>query len=117
VAYSAGPCGAYVVELLKKMGVAEQVAAKAKQPSSGAEVAALVAKGDVDFGFAQVSEFLNIPGLQDLGPLPADIQNFTVYSAGVHTAAPSADAAGALIKHLKAPEAAAAIKKMGMEPG
>ena len=117
VAYSAGPSGAYIVELLKKMGIAEQIAAKVKQPSSGAEVAALLARGEVDLGFAQVSEVLNVPGIVDLGPLPASIQNYTIYAIGVHTAAPAPDAAKALIQHLRASEAAPAIKKMGMEPG
>ena len=115
--YSAGPSGGYVGELLKKMGISEQVASRVKQPSSGAEVAAILARGEADFGFAQVSEFLNVPGLIDLGPLPASIQNFTIYAAGLHAAAPSPDAAKALVKHLKAPAAASAIKKMGMEPG
>lgn len=117
IAYSAGPSGAYIVELLKKMGIAEQIAARVKQPSSGAEVAALLARGEVDFGFAQVSEFLNVPGLVNLGPLPADIQNFTIYAIGLHTAAPAPDAAKELVRHLTAPEAVPAIKKMGMEPG
>ena len=117
IVYSAGPSGAYVVELLKKRGIAEQVASKVKQPSSGAEVAAILARGEADFGFAQASEFLNVPGLIDLGPLPASIQNFTIYAVGLHVAAPSPDAAKALVMHLKAPEAAPAIKKMGMEPG
>jgi molybdate transport system substrate-binding protein len=117
IVYSAGPSGAYIGELVKKMGIAEQVASKVKQPSSGAEAAAILARGDADFGFAQVSEFLNVRGLTDLGPLPASIQNFTIYAVGLHVAAPSPDAAKALVNHLKAPEAAPAIKKMGMEPG
>jgi molybdate transport system substrate-binding protein len=116
VVYSAGPSGAYIAELLKRMGIAEQIASKVKQPSSGAEVAAVLARGDADFGLAQVSEFLNVPGLLDLGPLPASIQNFTIYAIGVHVASPSPDAAKTLIKHLKGPEAAPAIRKMGMEP-
>lgn len=52
-----------------------------------------------------------------LGPLPADIQHTTVFSAGLHTAAPAPDAARALSKFLTAPEAAAVIKRSGMEPG
>jgi molybdate transport system substrate-binding protein len=116
IVYSAGPSGAYIGELLKKMGVAEQVASKVKQPSSGAEAAKILARGEADLGFAQVSEFLDVPGLINLCPLPASIQNFTVYAVGLHVAAPSPDAAKALVKHLKAPEAAPAIKKMGMEP-
>ena len=64
---------------------------------------------EADFGFAQLlSEFSNVPGLIDLGPLPASIQNFTIYAVGQHTAA---------VEHLNAPDAATAIKKMGMEPG
>lgn len=117
VVYSAGPSGAYIGELLKTLGIAEQVAPKVKQPSSGAEVAAILSRGEADLGFAQVSEFLNVPGLIDLGPLPASIQNFTIYAAGLHVAASSPDAAKALVRYLKAPEAAPAIKKMGMEPG
>jgi molybdate transport system substrate-binding protein len=117
VAWSAGPSGAYVGELMKKMGIGDQVATKLKQPSSGAEVAALVARGEVDLAFAQVSEFLDTPGLVNLGPLPAGIQNFTIYAIGVHASAPSAEAAAALVKHLRASEAAPAIRKMGMEPG
>lgn len=117
VAYSAGPSGVRIAELLKKMGIAEQIAGKVRQPASGAEVAALLARGEADFGFAQVSEFLNVPGIDDLGPLPADIQNFTIYAIGLHVAAPAPDAAKDLVRHLRAPEAAPAIKKMGMEPG
>ena len=117
IVYSAGPSWSYIAELLKQMGIAEQVASRVKQPSSGAEVATMLARGEADFGFAQVSEFLNVPGLIDLGPLPASIQNFTVYAVGLHTAAPSPDAAQELIKHLRAPESATAIRKMGMEPG
>lgn len=117
IVFSAGPSGAYIEEMLKKMGVAEQVASKVKRPSSGAEVAEILARGEADFGFAQVSEFLNVAGVIDLGPLPAGIQNFTIYAVGLHVASPSPDAAKALVKHLTAREATPAIKKMGMEPG
>jgi molybdate transport system substrate-binding protein len=117
IVYSAGPSGAYIGELLKQMGIAEKVASRTKQPSSGAEVAAVLARGEADLGFAQVSEFLNVPGLIDLGPLPDIIQNFTIYAVGQHVAAPSPEAAKALVKYLKASEAAPVIRKMGMEPG
>lgn len=117
VAWSAGPSGAYIAELMKTMGIGDQVASKLKQPSSGAEVATLVARGEVDLAFAQVSEFLDAPGLVNLGPLPAGIQNFTIYAVGVHASAPSPEAAAALVKYLRAPDAAPAVRKMGMEPG
>jgi molybdate transport system substrate-binding protein len=117
IVYSAGPSGLYVAELFRKLGIAEQVAAKVKRPSSGAEVAAIIARGEADLGFAQVSEFQGVQGLTDLGPLPASIQNYTIYAIGLHTGAPSSDAARALVNHLKAPHAAPSIRKMGMEPG
>jgi molybdate transport system substrate-binding protein len=77
----------------------------------------LLARGEADLGFQQVSELVHVKGIDYLGPLPADIQNITVYSAGLHTAAPAPDAASALMKFLTAPEAAAVIRKAGMEPG
>lgn len=116
LAYSAGPSGAYIAELFQTMGIAERIASKVRQPSSGAEVAQILARGEVDLAFAQVSEFLDVPGLVDLGPLPASIQNITTYSAGQHAATASPAAATALIRHLTAPEAAAAIRRMGMDP-
>jgi molybdate transport system substrate-binding protein len=60
---------------------------------------------------------LHVKGIDYLGPLPADIQNITVFSAGLHAAAPAPDTAKALVKFLTAPEASPMIKKMGMEPG
>jgi molybdate transport system substrate-binding protein len=115
VAHSAGPSGAYVAQLLKTMGVAEKIASKVKQPSSGAEVASLVARGEVDLGFGQVSEFLNVTGLIDLGPLPESLQNYTIYAIGLHNAATSPDAAKDFVKFLTSPEAAPVIRKMGMQ--
>jgi molybdate transport system substrate-binding protein len=99
------------------MGIADQIKDKVKQPASGVQVAELVARGDPDLGFQQVSELVHAKGIDYLGPLPADIQNITVYSAGLHTAAPAPDAAKALVKFLTAPEAGPIIKKIGMEPG
>ena len=92
VAFSAGPSGEYVERLLKQLGIFDQTAAKTKRPSSGAEVAGLLIKGEVDFGFGQVSEFLNVAGLTDLGPLPAQLQNYTIYSSALLPAAASKDA-------------------------
>lgn len=117
VAYSSGPSGFYLADLFKKMGIADQIKDKVKQPASGVQVGELVARGEADLGFQQVSELLHVKGIDYLGPLPADIQNITVYSAGLHTAAPAPDAAKALVKFLTAPEAGPIIRKIGMEPG
>jgi len=117
IAYSAGPSGAYVSGLLKRWGISDQVAGRIKQPSSGAEVAQILARGEADLAFAQASEFLGVAGIQNLGPVPAAIQNFTVYSAAQHAMSTAPDAAAALLKALKSQESAPAIRKMGMEPG
>jgi len=117
VAYSSGPSGFYLADLFKKMGIADQIKDKVKQPASGVQVGELVARGEADLGFQQVSELLHVKGIDYLGPLPADIQNITVYSAGLHTVAPAPDAAKALVKFLTAPDAGPIIKKIGMEPG
>jgi molybdate transport system substrate-binding protein len=115
VAYSAGPSGAYVVELFRKMGIAEQIQHKVRQPPSGAPVAELLARGDADLGFQQVSELVHEKGIDYLGPLPAQIQNVTVYAAGLHAAAPAADAAKALIRFLASPDTGPSLRKIGME--
>jgi molybdate transport system substrate-binding protein len=64
-----------------------------------------------------VSELLPIKGIDFVGPLPADIQEVTVFAAGLHTAAPAADAAKALLTFLTSPEATPVIRQKGMEPG
>jgi molybdate transport system substrate-binding protein len=117
IAYSTGPSGIYIAELVKKLGIADQVKEKMKQTKSGVPVGEVLARGEADIGFQQVSELLHVKGIQYLGPLPPDIQTITVYSAGLHNAAAAPDAAKSLVKFLLSPEAAPAIRKMGMEPG
>jgi molybdate transport system substrate-binding protein len=117
VAYSSGPSGFYLADLFKKMGIADQIKDKVRQTPSGVQVGELVARGEADLGFQQVSELLHLKGIHYLGPLPADIQHITVFSAGLHTAATAPDAAKQLVKFLTAPEAGAIIRKTGMEPG
>lgn len=117
VAYSSGPSGFYIAELLKKMGIAEQIKDKVKQTPSGVQVGEVVARGDADLGFQQISELLHVNGIHYLGPLPPDIQHLTIWSTGIHSTAPSPDAAKALVKYLSGPDAGASIRKAGMEPG
>ena len=116
VAYSTGPSGFYIADLFKKMGITDQIQDKVRQPASGAPLGELVARGEADLGFEQISNLLQVKGIDYLGPLPPEIQNITIYSAGVHAQAPAPDAARALVKFLTAPEAGPIIKKIGMEP-
>ncbi len=116
VGYSTGPSGNYLVGLFERLGIAAEVKAKTKL-IQGEPVGDVVARGDAEIGFQQIPEILPVKGIQYLGPLPAEIQYTTVFSAGVHSAAKQPEAARAWVKFLKTPEAAALYKKHGMEPG
>ncbi len=117
VAYSAGPSGFYIAELFQRMGIADQIRDKVRITPSGVQVGEVIASGGADLGFQQVSELAHLPGIQYLGPLPPEIQHFTVFAAALHARAPAPDAAEALTRFLTSPEAAAAIRRSGMEPG
>jgi molybdate transport system substrate-binding protein len=110
-----GSSGIYVGRLLERLGIAAAVNAKAKLIHGGA-VADHIADGEAEIGIHQISEILPVKGVVLVGPLPADIQNFTVYAAGVATAANDSVAASALVKFLAGPHAGPIIKAKGMEP-
>jgi molybdate transport system substrate-binding protein len=116
IAISSGASGRYLEQLFQKLGVADQIKHKIKQPPSGAQIGDMLARGEVDLGFQQVTELMHAKGFQYLGPLPAEVQNYTVWSAGVHSSAPQADAARAFSRALVAPESASAIRKYGLDP-
>jgi molybdate transport system substrate-binding protein len=80
-------------------------------------VGPFIAKGEADFGFQQESELMHVPGIDYIGPLPAELQNVTIFSAGVHTRAPHPEVARALVTFLTTPEAAAVMRKHGLQPG
>jgi molybdate transport system substrate-binding protein len=117
ISYSTGASGIYLVELFAKMGIADAAKAKLVQPPSGASVGALLARGEVDLGFQQASELAHMRGIQYLGTLPPEIQHVTAYGISLHSTAPSAASAQKLLELLTAPDAAAVIRKHGMEPG
>lgn len=116
IVISSGTSGRYLADLFARLGVAEQIKAKVKQTPSGALVGDLLAAGEAELGFQQVSELINVNGIQYLGPIPAEIQSYTVYSAAIHSQSTQADLARSLVKALRQPEAAAAAKKSGLEP-
>jgi len=115
VVYSTGPSGIYLAGLFQRMGIAEQVKTKLKQVQ-GEPAGAVVARGEAELGFQQVSELLPVPGIDLVGPLPPDVQQITTFSAGLHVGAKEPDAAKALVKFLTAPAAAPLIRDKGMEP-
>ena len=116
IGYSSGPSGVYLVELFQKWGIAEELKPKSTQTPPGTAVGPLVASGQVEIGFQQMSELLPTAGIDILGPLPAEIQTITTFSGGVHAAAKEADAARAWLAFLTAPQSAAVLRKHGMDP-
>jgi len=110
-----GSSGIYVAGLLDKLGIAAEVKPKAKLIPGGA-VAEHVARGEAELGIHQISEILPVKGVTLVGPLPADIQNYTVYAAALGAQAKESDAAKALLKALSGPAAAGVLKSKGMEP-
>jgi molybdate transport system substrate-binding protein len=117
IGYSTGPSGVYVAGLFQRMGIADEMKPKAKQPPSGASVGEMIARGEVEIGFQQISELVHVAGIDFLGPLSPDIQQITVFSSGVHAGAKAPGAAKALVKFLTSPAAVPIIKKNGLEPG
>jgi molybdate transport system substrate-binding protein len=94
ISYSTGPSGLYLAQLFEKMGIAEQLKAKTIVPPPGVPVGSLVAKGEVALGFQQLSELINIEGIELLGHLPDEIAYITTFSAGIPVnASPEAKAA------------------------
>src|SRR5215475_199184 len=108
-----GSSGIYVSGLLDKLGVAAEVKPKAKLIPGGA-VAEHIARGEAELGIHQISEILPVKGVTLVGPLPAEIQNYTVYAAGIGANAGDPKAAQAWIDYLKGPAASAAIESRGM---
>ena len=115
VGYSTGPSGVYLAGVFERMGIAAEVKAKTRQVPSGGTVGPIIASGEAEIGFQQISELVHVPGVDFVGPLPPDIQHVTVFSAGLHAGAKQPNAAKALIDFLTAPGAAAVIKKAGLE--
>src|SRR5215471_13523955 len=117
VAYSTGPSGVYMAALFQRMGIADQIKDKVKVGAPGVPIGEIIARGEADIGFQQVSELLPIAGIDFLGPLPPDIQQITIFASGIHTGATQADAAKALVKFLTSPQAVPVLEKKGLEPG
>jgi len=116
IGYSTGPSGVYMLGVFERLGVAEQVKGKLKQTPSGVFVGNLIANGETEIGFQQISELVHFAGIDYVGPLPGELQRMTVFSAGIHAGAKQPDAARALVKFLTAPAAAGVIRKHGLEP-
>lgn len=113
---STGPSGVALTRLFERWGIAEQIQHRIVTPPPGVPVGTLVARGEVELGFQQLSELMHLPGITVVGALPEAVQITTTFSAGigVHTTQP--DAARAVLAYLSSARAADAKRRHGMEP-
>ena len=116
IGYSTGPSGLQLAKLFDRWGIAATMQSRTVQAPPGVPVGALVARGEVDLGFQQLSELLHVPGITVVGPLPPAIQINTTFSAGLCVASAQAPAVQALLAYLTSPASAAAKYKQGMDP-
>lgn len=117
VGYSQGASGTYLVSMFQKLGIYDQVKAKASLAGNNVPVGDKVVSGEAEIGFHQLSELLPVKGIDIIGPLPPELQQLTVFSGALHSAATENDAATALIRFLTAPAAQETLRKYGLEPG
>jgi molybdate transport system substrate-binding protein len=116
IGYSASASGVYLsTEMFQRLGVADRVLPKSRN-ASGERVAALLRRGEVEIGFQQLSELLSEPGIDFVGPLPAEVQRVTIFSAGLAAGMRAADAAKSLMAFLGSPAAMPVIKESWLEP-
>ncbi|HET7526580.1 MAG TPA: substrate-binding domain-containing protein [Burkholderiaceae bacterium] len=120
IAYSDSGSGTYLsTTLFPKLGIAEQVAGKSRKvrgPPSGEPVAAVVARGEAEIGFQQVSELIHVPGIAFVGTIPTDVQPTTFFAGAITVNAKEPEAAAAWLRFLASLEAAPAITKAGLTP-
>jgi molybdate transport system substrate-binding protein len=120
IAYSDSGSGTYLsTRLFPKLGIAEEVAGKSRKvrgPPSGEPVAAVVARGEAEIGFQQVSELIHVPGVTFVGTIPADVQLVSFFAGALTSTVQQPEAASTLIRFLASPEAAPVISKAGLKP-
>jgi len=115
VSYSTGPSGVALAKLFERWGIAEEIKGRLVTAPPGVPVGTLVARGEVELGFQQLSELMHLEGVTVLGPLPPAIQIITTFSAGVCSATRQADAVRAMLDDMNTPEAAVIKRRHGME--
>jgi molybdate transport system substrate-binding protein len=118
IAYTKGtPSGAYLVGLFERLGIAEQMKPKTKLSEGTGATEQAVAAGEAELGFMTISIFLHVPGVELVGPLPPELQNYAVYLGGIGSLAKEPSAAKALIDFLTSGSAISIIRAKGMQPG
>jgi molybdate transport system substrate-binding protein len=114
VAYSTGPSGNHLAKLFREWGIADAIKDRVTVAPPGVPVGSLVARGEIDLGFQQLSEFIGVDGVDVVGTLPPDIQHITTFSGGVAQASTQRDAAQALLRFCADPALADIKRRNGM---
>ena len=115
ICYSSGPSGDHLKRLFERWNISDAIAARSIEAKPGVPVGQLMARGEADLGFQQLSELLDVDGIDVLGPLPAEIQTITTFTAGVSTRSTHSDGARAFVAYLVSPETQAVKQKLGLE--
>jgi molybdate transport system substrate-binding protein len=116
VGYSTGPSGDHLLRLFERWGMAEAIQPRLVKAQPGVPVGSLIAKGEVEIGFQQLSELKGVPGVDVIGPLPAGAGLVTVFSGAICAVSQQKQAAGEFLAFLVSEQAEAAIRACGMEP-
>jgi molybdate transport system substrate-binding protein len=115
VSYSTGPSGVHLQQLFERWGIAGEIASRIVQAPPGVPVGSLVARGEVDLGFQQLSELMSLPGVVVIGALPGATQFITTFSAGVCARSTQAAAVRALLDFMNSPQVIELKRRHGME--
>jgi molybdate transport system substrate-binding protein len=116
ISYSTGPSGVYLEKLFQRWGIYEAIEPRIVVPPPGIPVGSLVASGQAALGFQQLSELLNVAGIDVLGPLPEAIQTITTFAAGISVRCEQPQLAAQLLDFMRAPAAAVVKQHYGLEP-
>jgi len=117
IGYSASVSGQYLTtEVVQRLGIADQVLGKCRLVGGGERVGTLVARGELEIGFQQISELLPVKGIAHITPLPPELQKVSSFAAGVAATSPDAALGRKVIEFLASPAAAKAITDSGLEP-
>ena len=110
---SSGPSGAYMLKLFERMGIPRDQYTQAKP---GVQTGTLVARGEAELCFQQVSELLPVKGIDFLGPLPTDVGHVTVFASGLHSNSQTTQTSREFSQYLTSPAARPKLQAQGMEP-
>jgi molybdate transport system substrate-binding protein len=116
LSYSTGPSGVHLARLFERWGIAQEIKPRIVQAPPGVPVGSLVARGDVELGFQQLSELMHLSGIDVLGKLPDEIQYITIFSAGLCAASPRSGLVREMLECMTSSEVDDIKRRHGMEP-